>query len=127
MHCYYDYEAIGIPYSHPLAEKENLNIEDLKTTTIQVITPERTKVDLSAIHTMINKYGLSPHNFHYQNRIGDLHFSIKTSNSVILMPVDLMPENCKIVPLKSDPGFKLEYGWYFKELNENVQWVLDNL
>lgn len=126
-HCYYDYEAIGIPYSHPLAEKENFSIEDLKNTTIQVITPERTKIDQNAIHVMINKYGISPNNFHYQNRIGDLHFSIKTSNSVILMPADLMPDNCKIVPLKSDPYFKLEYGWYFKELTDNVQWVLDNL
>ena len=127
VHCYYDYESIGVPYSHPLAAKEELNADDLRNVTIQSIHPDRTKADIEVIRTLINKYGLNPTHFSYQNRIGDLHFLLKTSNSVIMMPTDLMPENCKILPLKFDPCFKFEYGWYYKEMNEDVQWVLDNL
>lgn len=52
---------------------------------------------------------------------------MKTENAVIMMPADLMPESCKIIKLKFDDGFKLDYGWYYKEMNDDVKWVLENL
>lgn len=127
VHSYYDYEALGVPYSHPLAEKDKLTAEDLKNITIHCIHPNRTKADTEIINTLITKYGLKQSNFNFLNKIGELHFTIKTNNSIIMMPTDLLPENCKIIPLTFDSCFKIEYGWYYKEMDENVKWVLENL
>lgn len=126
-HLYYDYESLGIPYSHPLAQKEVITIDDLKNLTINVISDRRTSAAQASLAILIDKYGFNPHNFKFKKGIGELHFSMKTNNSIIMMPSDLLPESCKIYPLKFDEAFKLEYGWYYKEYNDDVKWVLDNL
>ena len=124
---YYDYESIGMPYGHPLAKKDELTAEDLKDYIIYSVNPNRTTADIKTINTLINKYGLKESNFKYRNRIGDLHMSTKTDNCLILMPSDLQPDTVKIMPLKFDDNFKITYGWYYKKMNDDVKWVIENL
>lgn len=126
-HLYSDYDSLGLSYSHPLASKEKIVPEDLKDITIHVISPKKTFAVNKGVNLLIEKYGLKPYNFKYLNKIGDLHYSMKTENAVIMMPADLMPESCKIIKLNFDEGFKLDYGWYYKEMNDDVKWVLENL
>lgn len=124
---YTDYESIGVPYGHPLANKDELTADDLREYDIYVVDPSRTSADIKTINTLINKYNLKASNFKYKHRIGDLHISTKTDNVLILMPSDLQPDTVKIMPLKFDEDFKIAYGWYYKEMNDDVKWVIDNL
>ncbi len=124
---YTDYESIGMPYGHPLADKDELTAEDLKKYIIYSVNPNRTTADTKAINALINKYDLKESNFKYKNRIGDLHMSTKTDNCLILMPSDLQPDTVKIMPLKFDDDFKITYGWYYKEMDDDVKWVIENL
>lgn len=126
-HRYSDYDSLGLSYSHPLASKDEITPDDLKDLTIHVISPKKTFATNKSINVLIDKYGLKPYNFKYENKIGDLHYSMKTENAVIMMPADLMPESCKIIKLNFDEDFKLDYGWYYKEMNDDVKWVLKNL
>ena len=126
-HRYSDYDSLGLSYSHPLASKDEITPDDLKDLTIHVISPRKTFAVNKSVNILIDKYGLKPYNFKYENKIGDLHYSMKTENAVIMMPADLMPESCKIIKFDFDEGFKLDYGWYYKEMNDDVKWVLENL
>ena len=124
-HVFYNREAFGIPFSHPLAGKADLSIEDFRNEKIHCIEPGRTPVDTPYIRKLIDAYGFKKENFIYEHRIGNLHFVTKTKGEIILMPSQLMPNYIHVFPLNDE--FLIDYGWYYYEPNEDIEWVLNNL
>ena len=127
-HVFYDYESLGIPYSHPLAKETEIDLKDLRNEKIHCVSTSRTFVDSPYIHKLIDEYGLTKDNFVFERRIGDLHFVTKTKGEIIMQPAQLLPQYVRVWEMRTpDNGFRVDYGWYYREENEDVKWVIENL
>ena len=127
-HVFYDYESLGIPYSHPLAKQTEIDLKELRNEKIHCVSTSRTFVDSPYIRKLIEEYGLTKDNFVYERRIGDLHFVTKTKGEIIMQPAQLLPQYVRVWEMRT-PGndFRIDYGWYYREENEDLKWVIENL
>ena len=126
-HSYDSCFALGVSYDHPLSNLNEAVPDDFRNYTIYTIDPKRTNADIKLINLMVSKYDLDRRNFKHLSRIGDLHYAVKTDKAIIMMPKELLPKDAKAIELKFDDACKLEYGWYYREMNDDVRWVIENL
>ena len=121
-HIFYDEMVFGVPYSHPLSDRKSLTREDLQQEKIVIIEDRRTR----AAFPFYQQLNLSPGNFLVKSGMEDIFLACMTDNLLCCMPSQLLRPNFKAVPL-ADNADRLDYGWHYREMTPEVEWILDNL